>query len=320
MSTIVKSSFRTKTGRSRNLRRSSLFQLPGKIRFETVAAFLLVSLVVLFFSDIRHFFKTGDWMQHSGAASFGKWLTPKSIDAYISVHGAGMLIWMGVVQYQLRTQGNGMHKAVGYTGAVLVFFTLLLTFPAARYTAVPSIHGLCGFTLVDAVLFLTVVGILEETLVGILKARARALNEHRRHLLTATLFTAAPGLYRLFVRIGLFLPGVIRPESQDFDTALLHETSICLATGISSCILVSPSFSGHSHAIKALKLHREPPAWTVIVARVMLTLGALFISFFSVWVLDNIIYHVRGDFPPDMFMREDAPVFNLISFPLFLKK
>ena len=118
----------------------------------------------------------------------------KRIDNYISAHGAGMLIWLGVVQHQLSTQGFGNHKLVGYVGAVLVFITLFLTYPAAKYTAVPSIHGLGGFTLIDAVLFLTVSGILEETLVGILKARQRALNEHHHHLLMATLFTAAPGL------------------------------------------------------------------------------------------------------------------------------
>jgi hypothetical protein len=218
-----------------------------------------------------------------------------------------MLLWVGIVIYQLNTRGKDAHAWVGRIGAGIMIIALIFAWGPAVESTVPALHALAGLTLIDITLAVNFIGVVVETIIGILKARDKRMVEHRQHLIVAIMFIAAPGLYRLLFLI--ISNGIELTNSQpitELQALWAHELAACLAILAGACLLVSRTFSGHITVMIEAKTRRPRPFWHKPIATIMVAIGIALILLFSIWNLDLLTM----DLEPSLksFTRNDAPI------------
>ena len=276
------------------------------IRFEKATIGLFLCLSALFTLELIHFAQSGRWVIHAGAAGFSQWPQPTQQNLAVLLHSIGMLLWVAIVAYQLKTRGKSYHTLVGRLGAAIMVIALILAWGPAVESTIPALHALAGLTLIDITLVVNFMGIVIETIVGILKARDRKILEHRQHLIIAIMFIAAPGLYRLiFIIITNIIEFTNSGTITETEALWAHELAACLAILAGSSLLLTRTFSGHLTTILDTKKQRPRPLWHKPTAIFMLTIGCLLILLFSTWSIDLLLMDL--DSPINSFVRSDAP-------------
>lgn len=272
---------------------------------ERIVIGVFIFLCALFALEIIHYAQSGQWIIHAGTHGFYQWPQPATQNQSVLIHSLGMLLWVALVIYQMKTRGKGSHVWVGRLGALLVLLALLLAYGPAVASAVPALHGVGGFSLIDITLMVNAVAIATETLVGIFKARSRHLAEHRQHLMVAVLFTAAPALYRAFFQL---LSQLDVPSADAFYPELhgiwAHELAACLAILCGIVVLLTRTFSGHISALRAPKGRLPRPVWHKPAALGMLGICFALTLLFGFWTLDLVLMDLHGVLA---FSRDQAP-------------
>lgn len=267
---------------------------------------VFVFLSALFGLELIHFFQSGRWVIHAGAAGFSQFPQPVQQNVAVLLHSLGMLLWVGIVIYQLKSRGKGEHIWVGRIGAGLMLLSLAFAWGPAVASTVPALHSLGGLTLIDITLIVNVLGIAIETLVGIFKARDRKLIEHRQHLMVAIMFVAAPGLYRaLFIMINGLTNASDGSPTSALTALWAHELAACLAILAGATLLLSRTFSGHLTTVRDTNTRRPRPVWHKPVAIGMLCVGVGLILLFGAWTTDLLLMDLSDSIQP--FSREGAP-------------
>ena len=276
------------------------------IRLEQGIMIAFIGLSALFTLEFIHFVQSGRWVIHAGAAGFSQWPQPIQQNLSVLLHSIGMLLWIAIVIYQLKTRGKKAHIWVGRFGASIMIIALILAWGPAVASTVPALHALAGLTLIDITLIVNFIGVVIETVIGILKARDKRMLEHRQHLLVAIMFIAAPGLYRLlFILISNAVELSNSHPITELQALWAHELAACLAILAGACLLVSRTFSGHITVITESNTRRPRPFWHKALANVMIAIGIGLIGLFSIWSLDLLLMDLESQITS--FTRNDAP-------------
>ena len=248
-------------------------------------------LTSLFVVEVIHFFKTGQWVLHGGLGAFSRWPMNSQLNLEVSLHAGGMLAWIGVVIHQLLTRGSGFHKRVGRIGVIGVSVALLIALRPTSASDVPILHGALGFSLMDLTMWITIVGILEEMAIALYKIRRNNVDGHRKHVMTAVLFTAGPGLYRLNVEWLTWMLDLRSEDASIWQTGWVHEMSLAGTLLIFLLLMYSRPLGGHVDTL------RQPEKHDAIergLARFMLGLITVLIVAFSLWTLDLLLTWSSG--------------------------
>lgn len=256
-----------------------------RVRTEAWIGLVFVVLSSLFLIEIWHYLRTGEWVVHGGAGAFARWPMPAWLNLELGLHALGMLAWVGVVIHQLLTRGAGHHRRVGQIGLVGVFLALAASLRPTIASDVPVLHGAFGASLMDWTLGITVVGIVAETAIAIYKVRRGNVEGHRKHVMTAVLFTAGPGLYRVNVEWLTWALDLRGAEASIWQTTWVHEISLAATLLAFLLLMFTPRLGGHLDSLRRPETH---DAFERIYARVMLGVVVSLIVLFSVWVVDLI--------------------------------